>query len=382
MSLDTSSVSGASHVARASSHRHRNRYFVCPIYQDEADAWDPYTRDKVLEHGQLDYLGGILETVEESGKVSGFTFYITWRVDELPTYGSDVVAVIVGDEWGRYPQYASQVGAVFKMMGTDFRFEADPRRAPPTLTLVTALKYTRTQLLRVPNLLRSVWDRRPGAPSPAPIYDIPLGYYSQDDLPLKPLADRQHDLYFSGSLANAAYDWHHPQSWSRTPKDVSRSQLVAGLREVKAARPDLDVLIDVRESFVPNVTGCEDDAPARSYSEIMMDTRICPVPRGTRLETGRLYEALRYGCVIISEPLPDRWFLRGLPSVVLHDWSELPAVVDELVENPERMERLHRDALQWWADTCSEEAVGRYLADRLNDLAQRIEAPGKAPGDR
>jgi hypothetical protein len=163
---------------------------------------------------------------------------------------------------------------------------------------------------------------------------------------------------------------------------VSRSQLVAGLREVKAARPDLDVLIDVRESFVPNVTGCEDDAPARSYSEIMMDTRICPVPRGTRLETGRLYEALRYGCVIISEPLPDRWFLRGLPSVVLHDWSELPAVVDELVENPERMERLHRDALQWWADTCSEEAVGRYLADRLNDLAQRIEAPGKAPGDR
>jgi hypothetical protein len=313
----------------------------------------------------LDYLGRIFEVVEESEAVRDLTFFITWRVDELPRYGSDVVAVIVGDEWGRYPRYTNRVRAVFKMMGADFRFEAVPFRTPPYLTMVTALKYARTQLLRVPGLIQSAWDRRPGAPIPTPVYNIPLGYYKQAELPVKPLSERRHDLYFSGSVVNSAYKWHHPQSWLRTPKDVSRSRLVAALYETQETMPNLDVLIDTRDSFVPNVVDQKERSPERSYSEIMMDTRICPVPRGTRLETGRLYEALRYGCVVISEPLPDRWFLRDVPGVVLHDWANLPDVVQELTAQPDRLTALHEASLAFWEEMCSEKTVGRYIVDKL-----------------
>jgi hypothetical protein len=362
-------------AALPSGGRLHNEYFVCPIYQDEAEPWDPYTRDQVLEHNQLDYVGGILETVEESGEIRGLTFYITWKIDELPRYGSDVVAIVVEDEWGRYPKYANRVRAVFKMMGSDFCFEAAPLLAPPYLTLVTGIKYVRTQLLRMPSRLRSMWDRRPGARrAPAPIYDIPLGYYRQDDLPIKPFEERRHDLYFSGSIVNSVYDWHHPQSWFRTPKDISRRQLVDALYKLQEDHPNLDVVTDIREAFVPNYESGGGSRPERTYSEIMMDTRICPVPRGTRLETARLYEALRYGCVVIAEPLPDRWFLRDFPGIILHDWSKLPELVEELVSQPDRLNALHEDALSFWTEKCAEEPVGRYVVEQLLKLRETEEA--------
>jgi hypothetical protein len=102
----------------------------------------------------------------------------------------------------------------------------------------------------------------------------------------------------------------------------------------------------------------------------MMDTRICPVPRGTRLETGRLYEALRYGCVVISEPLPDRWFLQDFPGIILHDWADLPEVVEQLIAQPDRLTALHEAALSCWREQCAEEPVGRYMIEKLTGVCE------------
>ncbi len=138
------------------------------------------------------------------------------------------------------------------------------------------------------------------------------------------------------------------------------------MRRIQSEYPDLSVCLDVKDSYVPNAGGTA--VSERSYSELMMDTRICPVPRGTRLETGRLYEAMRYGCVLVTEPLPDRWFLRGLPSITVHDWAELPAIVRDLLGDDARMGRLHRAVREWWLTRCSETAVGRYMATQLQSV--------------
>jgi hypothetical protein len=301
----------------------------------------------------------------------GLTIYVTWRTDVLPSYGPDVVAVVMGDEWGRYPLYTNRVRAVFKMLGTDFPFEARPFHTPLQLTAVTALKYLRTQLHRVPNQVQAWRNRwRSGDGGTTPIFDVPIGYVNQDDLPLKPLSERQHDLYFSGSVSNAKFSWYSPQYWLRTPKDVARSRLVNAMRQLREDRPDLNILLDVKDAYVPNAE-TETESPERSYSKLMMDTRICPVPRGTRLETGRLYEAMRYGCVLVTEPLPNRWFLRGVPAITVHDWHELPELVSNLVADRSLLKRLHRAARAWWTTRCSETAVGRYIAERLESLGDR-----------
>jgi hypothetical protein len=346
----------------------RNHYFVCPGHRTDPIPWNPVVMDVKETHTA--YFGKIFQAMEKTLQAEGLTVYLTFRLDQLPSYGPDVVAVIMDDELGRYPAYASRVRAIFKTYGGGFPLEVTPFRTPLDLSLVTTAKYARTQVLRG----LSYWKARQEArnsgeegASMAPIFPVPVGYVNQDPLPIKPLFEREFDLFFSGSISNKQVPWYSPKRWLRTPKEVTRNRMVRVMRELKEERPDLNILLDVWDSYVPHAKK-QGATVEMSYSEMMMNTRICPVPRGTRLESARLYEAMRYGCVLITEPLPDREFLRGLPGIVLHNWDHLPAVVDELVGDPDRMEELHQATLQWWEENCSEEAVGRYMAEQINEL--------------
>jgi hypothetical protein len=83
------------------------------------------------------------------------------------------------------------------------------------------------------------------------------------------------------------------------------------------------------------------------------------------METSRIHEAMRYGCIVISQRLPDEWYLRGCPAIVLDDWKELPSVVHHLLGNPSRMQDLHRRSLDWWQTVTSPDAVARHIASKL-----------------
>ena len=136
--------------------------------------------------------------------------------------------------------------------------------------------------------------------------------------------------------------------------------------------PSIKVDVNLTSSFALNAlhwgTASEDTLDADAYSRRMMDSTICPIPRGTSPETYRYFEALRYGCIPITEPLPDHWFYRDAPGIVVQDWSELGDVVDELLADPDLLKRTHRKALAWWEEVCSEEAVGTFIAERINAL--------------
>ena len=109
-------------------------------------------------------------------------------------------------------------------------------------------------------------------------------------------------------------------------------------------------------------------ADEKSYSEKMMDSKICLVPRGTSLETYRFFEAIRYGCIVITEILPSRWFYNGSPAIRINDWSELEEILDKLINNKLLIKKKHQESLAWWKTRCSEIAVGNYLVEKLNYL--------------
>ena len=105
------------------------------------------------------------------------------------------------------------------------------------------------------------------------------------------------------------------------------------------------------------------------YRRVLYDAKIAICPGGyASRESFRHYEALRAGCVIISEPLPDTRFYRGSPIIVLDDWRNLRGVVRELLREPERLETLHRQTRKWWQDMCCEEAVARFMKEKLDLL--------------
>jgi hypothetical protein len=100
------------------------------------------------------------------------------------------------------------------------------------------------------------------------------------------------------------------------------------------------------------------------------------VPRGCHVETIRYFQALRYGCVVICENLPDHWFYTGSPAIVVEDWAELPDHLDRLLRNPAMMTDLSESALAWWRNMASEPAVARFVEGVASGLVSPL--PGRA----
>jgi hypothetical protein len=70
--------------------------------------------------------------LEELSSLDGLSVYLTWSVDELPSYGHDVVAVVTGDETCRIPRYFDRVRAVYKTYGTRPTLGSRPFARRPT----------------------------------------------------------------------------------------------------------------------------------------------------------------------------------------------------------------------------------------------------------
>lgn len=360
-----------------------NAYFICLSHQDAPIPWnlgDPSVRDAP------EYFRRILQIVDDALGPQGLTFYLTWKLDELPRTGDDVVAIVMGDEWSRIPAYAQDVRALFKCYGTRPAPGFRPGLPPTQLDVLLTLKYARTLAHYVPGLARDVaasvrrWRSR-GGPRP-PRVPVPLGYGNQLDLPIRPIHDRPHDLFFAGSVEHGRYSPLSPQYWVQSPKEVSRADMLDAVGRIQRTRPDVNVELSVTSTFALNAlywnTNTEDILDAETYSRRMMDTKICLVPRGTSPETFRFFEALRYGCVLITERLPSRWFYDGSPAIQLDDWRDLPATVDALLGAPGRLAQLHRDALTWWDTHCAPDAVASRMIDTLR--AVRPTRPALALG--
>jgi len=140
------------------------------------------------------------------------------------------------------------------------------------------------------------------------------------------------------------------------------------LRQLEGfAKTHPDVRVKVSVSGDP---GRLTSVDALSYGEDMMASRIAVVPRGTALESYRLFEAWRYGCVVVCEALPRTRLYADSPRVTVRAWRELPGVLRSLLSDEERQHELHRASLRWWEEVCSEEAVGRSLLCRVRHLAE------------
>lgn len=343
----------------------KNTYYICQKKREAPVLWDLYGPEPGLTLHEA-YFGGVLRALEAMQVMQGQTVYLTDSLDVLPTYGTDVVAVMTGDEWSCTPHYAPRVRAVFKCYGTTLKLGGNPLRHPTYLNGLAALQYVRSQTHRLPYTLAAL--RHPGAATN--IYPVPLGYATQIEQPFKPFRERSTDVFFAGSLSHKVPSRWSPRRLLRSPKEVSRESMVEALRRFEATHPSYQTSLFLADGFTPHAIRWGRFDPTKMlspeiYSAAMMDTKICMVPRGTSLETFRYFEALRFGCITITEVLPDFWFYHGAPSISVNRWADLGGVLETLLADEEALEQRHRASLRWWQEVCAEEAVARYMADAL-----------------
>jgi hypothetical protein len=338
--------------------RPNNRYFVIPPHSRDAIAWNPLDAEDVPIPDCL-YIGRVLAAMEQSAPMRGLTFYITSSLTTLPSYGADVVAIHISDEWCMTPRYARNVRAIFKTYGDSLRVHWTALLRPTLYGLAALAQDLRTAVRRIPAVIAPKRAAFLGRGEKARVYAIPLGYYRQTEVPFVQIDRRIFDVYFAGSVANNSSKTSRA-STRLTPKYISRKQMLDRVRKLATDNPQFAITTSLTASFSETT-----DDEFTSYSKAMMETKICLVPRGTSLETYRFFEGLRSGCVIICERLPHRWFYDGSPAISVRSWSELDRLIPTLLRDAAKLRECSEASLSWWAENCSERAVGAYIAERI-----------------
>ncbi len=161
----------------------RSKYVVCSPWEAKPFHLDIYTWQDKPDGYFFNYWVRIFQEFEKCSTLSGLTFYLVCnhdRVDELPSYGDNVVAVIRSDEECWFPPYLNKVRCVFKTYG--FAPWCGASLQSPASVLKCARDWGRwswhyLSYLRESGFSRGRADRK---------MVVPLGYARQTDLPGKP----------------------------------------------------------------------------------------------------------------------------------------------------------------------------------------------------
>jgi hypothetical protein len=336
------------------------RYFLDLPEDDEPRPWDPHAGPRP-ERPDTRYFGRVFTELEPRLDDRDLDVFLTWDVERLPAYGDNVVAVVLGDEVGKIPRYLERVRAVFKCYGTHPVLGSGPLRDPSMKGLLALAQYGVRWAKWLPGAAahapRLVRRRLGRGPALAPVLTIPVGTCNQLDLPLVPIGARPKDLFFAGSLEHQA----SLRDRIGTAKTRARRECFEAAEALGRRRPGLRLDLRVTHGFDASVA-----MSAEVYSRALMDAKVCLAPRGTATETWRIFEGLRYGCVVVADRLPNNRYFAGAPILQVDRWSALEPTLARLLDDPDALAGWHVRALAWWDQRCSERALAEFMSEHLN----------------
>ncbi|GGK57827.1 hypothetical protein ACD591_15655 [Rufibacter glacialis] len=183
---------------------------------------------------------------------------------------------------------------------------------------------------------------------------IPLGYnYSFRESKVKKISERSINVFFSGNLHKGRSDFFSWLLGFKLPLFVQHR-----LRKL------LNLTFDHKfpSSYIRFTSGFNSGLSSKEYSSIVADSKIVLCPGGSvSVESFRLYEAMRQGCVIISEVLPERKLFNQCPIIEIPDWGVVTSIVENLLSDTKKMEQLSMAVKDWYDNSVSPEAIGRYI---------------------
>lgn len=319
------------------------------------------------------YYGRVFQQMERFLTVPNLRIYLTWDLNSVPEYGPNVVVMLFGDEFGQMPRYARYVNTILKT----------PRGTAPLLGIRRwlpfdsirrnmLLKYARNLFLHARSRLHAARARFSVAPvlTRPHILHTPCGTCMLDTLPVKSMRDRPYHCFFAGQVNMQPA--RGLRAFTESPKEIARRSMVKSLLAFRDKEPGfrLDHRILDATSFA------DDTSDRRTYSERMMDSKICLTPRGNVIDTWRFFEGLKSGCLVVCEPLPDDYFYSGAPVLQIDSWEELETTIAPLLNDDEALEKWSARSIKFWNEVCSEEAIGRRIAGFIAASPASVSRPG------
>lgn len=296
----------------------------------------------------------------DPSKIDDLHFYICVHPPAtLPRLGKNVVLVILGDEYHETHGYFKDVLAVLRCYGNwPYYLDGWPKRMLSALALMQfahkssgPLKQRALRSLRAGTFGDALWEKT---------LQIPLGCFVDYEPVVRPLAEREIDFAFLGSVGTSGENLgrFELRSYLPPPKIKARREMISAMTQVIGNSRWNGVL-------QKSTTFADSTSKQAEYHETMARTKISICPRGSNYETYRFYESCRAGCVVICEPLPNVWFYEGHPGMVIRDWTRLPQLLDSLLANPGRLQELSTASRRFWDENLSRTAIASRIERHL-----------------
>ncbi|GGF20478.1 glycosyltransferase family 47 protein [Hymenobacter cavernae] len=200
------------------------------------------------------------------------------------------------------------------------------------------------------------------------LFHLPLGYLkTTQQHPITEINQRKINVFFSGALHGTRLKFF---------KNFTLIKFLPMRYWLSVFHHFKKLVPHTYDSFYPssyirfNKYGFRSGMTPALYSEILYNTKIALCPRGIlSAETFRHFEAMRAGCIIISEQLPHTFFYQDSPMIFIDDWKQSDVIIKELLSNPSKLADIHQRMLRWWKNVCSEQAIANYIIAKLRHLA-------------
>ncbi|WP_439481804.1 hypothetical protein [Cyclobacterium plantarum] len=202
------------------------------------------------------------------------------------------------------------------------------------------------------------------------VFPIQIGYVKDvpSFLPIKPISKRKHNIFFRGNLNKNRIDLYRnlsPLKFLIPSKNILHAELYRKiLLRIKDdfSRYYLNSIIIFNSSFKSGFS-------TEKYGKILSESKIVLCPKGYDMtECFRHFEAMRAGCVIISEKLPNTDFYKGSPIIEVDNWKEGLSIAKKLLNDPAQLQKIQDKMLVWWENKCSEKATALYVKEKIDSI--------------
>ena len=216
------------------------------------------------------------------------------------------------------------------------------------------------------------------------LYSYPLGIpYKIKELPIIPINERKYDIFYSGNLNKNRYNFFSSLVYIKPSFRkliilpilyiASKFEYNTKLRNTSLRLKSLAFKLkatnfdDVFQNSVIKFTrSFEAGLPPEQYAEILSQSKIVLSPKGFfNTECFRFYEALRQGCVVITEKLPETDYYNNKYFIEVKSWRNIDKIINSLLCNKENLEKMSLQGRKYYQKELSPKGVATYLKNKI-----------------
>lgn len=309
-----------------------------------------YQYEKLLELKSLKKFCEELNSLLQNEKQ--FQFYIFWGfikdenvlLNETANYSKEKTNVLfwIGDEEGYMPS-----NAVFSRFNYIFKVHLKNKDA---IDIKNGINIFRPGLYHFPLLT---------------IDDVP-------ELPILSFSERKYSIYFCGNLNKNRVPFYialnkRASLLARLDNFMLKHNLRGAdrLYEYCFRNKSFDISSLYDNAYIRFYSGFNNGDDYNKYAYYLQNSKIVLSPKGFHsIECFRLYEAMRQGCIVITEPLPHVWCYKDAPCITIDSWKDLSSI---LLDNAQVFDKLSPTEIRkYYEERLSVQGIANYVGSILN----------------